>query len=238
MVDARLPAEWLGAPRYEDLSDRAFRILAGALMWSNTHGTDGEIPRRCSRLLHPEGDSAEAFAELEGAGFWQATDDGYCLIGWSDALHQSTAAEVERNRANARDRQRRRRAVAVATDVTRDVTHSVPGDVTPDVGSGSRHYAGAERALVTGDVTRDIRGDDEPESPFCSIHPVGTTEPCGGCARARVSLEARDRIVAPRTPWNCDVDGHKLVVDGSCAICVFRGGSEPRSSSVRTAATF
>ena len=71
MVDARLPAEWLGLPRFDGLSDRAWRILTGAIMWSNAHGTDGEIPDRYTRMLHPDGDDQDAFRQLENAKFWE-----------------------------------------------------------------------------------------------------------------------------------------------------------------------
>ena len=72
MVDARLPAEWLGSIRIDNLSDRAFRILAGALMWCNGQGTDGSVPARYTKYLHPDGDDQDAFDELEAAGLWIA----------------------------------------------------------------------------------------------------------------------------------------------------------------------
>ncbi|MET0859938.1 MAG: hypothetical protein ABW091_02800 [Microbacterium sp.] len=64
MVDARLPAEWVGSIRIDDLSDRAFRILAGARMWRNGQGTGGAILARNTRYLHPDGNDQTAFDEL------------------------------------------------------------------------------------------------------------------------------------------------------------------------------
>ncbi|MGC5223865.1 hypothetical protein ACPW96_14935 [Micromonospora sp. DT81.3] len=231
MVDARLPAEWLGSIRIDDLSDRAFRILAGALMWCNGQGTDGSIPARYTRYLHPDGNDQAAFDELEKAGIWTRVDDGYFLDGWSTDLRQSTAAEVERYRESSRLRQkayRDRRRVGVATaapsppdypmstrDVTRDPTHDVTNDVTANVGSGSLIGPEKRSAYATRNVTRNA------DSPFCRKHPAGTPEPCGACARARLALAARHSTIAG-LGWDCSSDGHKLVVDGTCAVCDHR----------------
>ena len=226
MVDARLPAEWLGSIRIDDLSDRAFRILAGALMWCNSQGTDGSIPTRYTKYLHPDGNDQAAFDELERAGIWAHADDGYTLVGWSTALRQSTAAEVEHYRESSRLRQKayrdRRRAGGAASSVSvaeepqsvLDVTRHEVGDVTANVGSGSL-IESKKSAYIARDVTRNA------ESPFCQKHPTGTTDPCGACARARVALAARESTI-PGLGWDCSSDGHKFVVDGTCAVCDFR----------------
>ncbi len=227
MVDARLPAEWLGSIRIDDLSDRAFRILAGALMWCNGQGTDGSIPVRYTRYLHPDGTDQAAFDELEKAGIWTRVDDGYLLQGWSTDLRQSTAAEVEHYRESSRLRQkayrdRRRAADADAAAsvlgeprTTREVTRNAARDTTVNVGSGSLTNSLKKSAYSTRDVTRNA------DSPFCRKHPAGTPDPCGACARARVSLEARQSTI-PGLGWDCSIDGHKFVVDGTCAVCDFR----------------
>ncbi len=203
MVDARLPAEWLGSIRIDNLSDRAFRILAGALMWCNGQGTDGTIPARYTKYLHPDGDDEAAFDELERAGIWSRGADGYLMSGWSDELRQSTAEEVARYKEAARLRQRayrerRRNGTSPAApthshpaSVTRDVTRDTTDDVTANVGSGSsRERQKEKRAYATRDVTRDA------PSPFCAKHPSGTTEPCGACARARTGAGGQPGHVA------------------------------------------
>ena len=227
MVDARLPAEWLGSLRIDKLSDRAFRVLAGALMWCNGQGTDGAVPARYTKYLHPDGDDQDAFDELEASGLWSRTEDGYLLAGWSDDLHQSTAEEIQRYRDAAkrrqqayRDRQREtdsqtQRATAQEPRAMRDVTHNVTRDVTAHVGSGSLSATTEKSAYVTRNVTRHA------DSPFCAKHPVGTSDPCGACARARTAHEARQNTI-PGLGWDCAVDGHKLVVDGTCAVCAYR----------------
>lgn len=235
MVDARLPAEWLGSIRIDNLSDRAFRILAGALMWCNGQGTDGSVPARYTKYLHPDGEDSAAFDELEQAGIWNRTEEGFLLVGWSKELRQSTAAEVEHYREGARLRQKayrdRRRVASVDPDsqpdstprAMRHVTRDATRDTTANVGSGSINEVPKERAYevrnVTGNVTRDE------SSPFCARHPHGTSRPCGACARARTALEAHENRLTIRG-WDCAVDGHKLVTDGTCAVCAFR----PRKS--------
>lgn len=232
MVDARLPAEWLGSIRIDNLSDRAFRVLAGALMWCNGQGTDGAVPDRYTKYLHPDGDDPAAFEELERAGLWEHVDDGYRLVGWATALRQSTAEEVARYREGAQRRQKeyrdRQRAMPAVTPPPRaigalpaeDVTHNGARDVTSNVGSGSLTEPGKKtRAYATRDTTAHVTRNAD--SPFCAKHPEGTLEPCGACARARTALEARENRLSIGG-WDCTVDGHKLVTDGTCAVCAFR----------------
>lgn len=223
MVDARLPAEWLGSIRIDNLSDRAFRILAGALMWCNGQGTDGSIPARYTKYLHPDGDDPAAFAEIERAGIWTRTDDGYVMDSWSTGLRQSTAAQVAEYREGSRQRQKRyrdrqRKAAASYVDpsnVTGDVMRNATREVTANVGSGSFSETRKKSAYASRNVTRNA------DSPFCRKHPEGTKEPCGACARVRVALAARQSTL-PGLGWDCTIDGHKLVVDGTCAVCDYR----------------
>lgn len=231
MVDARLPAEWLGSIRIDNLSDRAFRVLAGALMWCNGQGTDGVVPDRYTKYLHPDGDDPSAFDELERAGLWERTAEGFLLAGWSGDLRQSTAEEVSRYREAARRRQkayrdRQRGALNVAPvdqseapPLTGDVTRNGTHHVTADVGSGSLSVSPTERAYGGHNVTHNA------DSPYCRKHPAGTPQPCGACARARTAFEAQQHDTS-RRGWDCSLDGHKFVADGSCAVCFLR----PRQS--------
>lgn len=50
---------------------------------------------------------------------------------------------------------------------------------------------------------------------------MGTSDPCGAWARARTAHEACQNTIAG-LGWNCAIDGHKLVVDGTCAVCTYR----------------
>lgn len=125
MTDARLPGRWLNDPDLLDLSDRFWRVHTGALMWSAEQGTDGLIPAKVLRLLHPEGATAEDARGLISAGLWAAEGPGYRVLRWDAS--QSLAADVERARASNRERQARHRAKASkAGSVTRDVTRVSP----------------------------------------------------------------------------------------------------------------
>lgn len=115
-MDARLRGDWLGQPRFDDLSDRAWRVLTVAMMWSATQGTDGVVPRRYVEMaLHPDGPQPAAVEELVAAGLAVIGDDAsLALVGWSDDLGQATARQVAGRREKARERQQRRRDAARA----------------------------------------------------------------------------------------------------------------------------
>lgn len=148
MTDARLRSSWLGLMLFDDLSDAAWRVFTGGLMWSAEQGTDGFIPRRYVRTLHPDGENPEAVAEIAAAGLWEVTDAGVQFADWDGELGQSTAAQVEEYRRKGRERARRFREAAkrrreagsseqasqpaTADSATRDVTR----DVTANVGIG------------------------------------------------------------------------------------------------------
>lgn len=145
MTDARLRGEWLHALKFNELSGDAWRVFTSALMWSAESGTDGRVPMRYVRLLHPDGDKPDAAAELVTAGIWNRTADGYQLVDWDGALGQSTAAQVETYKAHARKRSRdfrERERVKLAKSVTRDATDDVTRDVREHVGKGEGEGSG------------------------------------------------------------------------------------------------
>jgi hypothetical protein len=142
VTDARLPGHFLNMPRFDELSDAAVRVLVCSLMWSAEQGTDGAIPARYLRLLHPDGKRPEAFAELVRAGFWQESDFGYEMPGWSTWLRQSTAEQVERYRAGNRMRQQAKRDRAHNAAIKAANTRHVTRDVSRDVGEGEGEGTG------------------------------------------------------------------------------------------------
>ncbi|UIN30918.1 hypothetical protein [Microbacterium binotii] len=156
MTDARLRGEWLTAAAHDGLSDAAYRVLHNALMHSAEQGTDGAISRRELRFLYPGPLKKEVLDELTAAGFWAETDEGFQMIGWATTLGQSTAADVEAYRRNARERQRRRREKLSGTPDAIDDAHrlqaeGVTGDVTDSVTRD-----------VMGNVGKDRTGPDRP----------------------------------------------------------------------------
>jgi hypothetical protein len=137
MTDARLPCHWLHDPTLENLSDRAWRTYTGSLMWCAEHGTDGRIPMRSLRLLHPDGVDRDTAAALVTAGLWKHVHDGYEIPDWD--AHQSLAVDVEwqrqRNRRKVADYRARERAKAARPE---GVTGYVTGYVTDYSGGEAR----------------------------------------------------------------------------------------------------
>lgn len=212
MADARLRGAWLGKMRFDDLSDTAWRVFTSALMWSTEQGTDGAIPARYVRFLHPDGEQPEAVEELVAAGLAKRVDDGLELIDWAGELGQSTAEQVEEYKRNARERQRKRRQ-RVASQSNEQGAGESPADESQAVRDDS-----APRD-VTANVTRDITRDVGPgpgkelksiaPSRFCARHPEGTDSPCTPCKTARLAFEdsekanARPSVPRPSMPDEC-----------------------------------
>lgn len=160
MTDARLRGEWIGKIKFDNLSDTAWRVFTTGLLWSAEQGTDGHIPSRYLRTLHPDGEKPDALREIAQAGIWETSPTGVQFIDWAGKLGQSTALEVETAKAQARERQRRWRdaqrqktAKSIGfTDTTpealkqlsemRDVTRDIPRPDTGDVGRGKGEGTG------------------------------------------------------------------------------------------------
>lgn len=165
MTDARLPGRWLTDPDLEALTDRTWRIHTCALMWSAEQGTDGKIPSRTLRLLHPDGATRDDADALVLAGLWAADGEEFQILHWERT--QTLAAAVEqtrernrRNQARWRERERDRRAEPGSS--TRRVSAYESGDVGA--------YAGGE----------DRRGEDSsPTSPEVTIQRA-TSQPGDG----------------------------------------------------------
>ena len=125
MTDARLPGRWLTDPHLEALSDRLWRVHTGALMWSAEQGTDGLIPRRTLRLLHPDAATLDDAAMLVDEGLWVVEGDAFRVLDWEQS--QSLDADIKRRRELDRERKRRQRS---KPDVTRDGMQDESRDVT------------------------------------------------------------------------------------------------------------
>ena len=109
MVDARLPARWLQMMQFDALSDEAWRVFTGGLMWCVANSTDGHVPARYLKELHPGGVKPAAYDEILAGGLWEETTDGYQFIEWRKVLGQSTAQEVEDYLVKGRVRAQRSR---------------------------------------------------------------------------------------------------------------------------------
>jgi len=178
-TDARLPSHWLTDPDVDLLTDRAWRTLTGALMWSNGAGTDGRIRPNALRFLHPLGVDEPTAAELVRGGYWTSVEGGgYQVSHWTRS--QSLAAEVERLRENNRTRkQQQRQREREAASVTRDTTEAVTEVVTRDTAGEDSDRQGSVREL-------ELVGKSAGESPP-ALTSVPAPGECPNCARLRVN---------------------------------------------------
>lgn len=235
MTDARLRGEWLTSLNFSNLSDTAWRVFTGALMWSAEQETDGVIPIRFLRSLHPSFDDLPVvYSEIEAAGLWRVKDDEYEFSGWSkrgaEGLGQSTAEQVRAYREGTRKRQQQYRDRQKGSPLKSPrVTHNVTGDVTANetenVGSLSLKRS-IEGAYVTNDVTHNA----EPPSRFCTQHPHGSDgKPCGACRDARLARDDWEHAqkltptpIAPRVDPGNYCASHPGYIDdrnSPCARC-------------------
>jgi len=142
MTDSRLREEWLGNMKFDGLSDAAWRVFTNGLIWCNKNGTDGFVPNRYLKHLHPDGEQPAAYRELEDESIWKLGELGAFYADWAGVLGQSTAEEVAAYKANAANRSRKYRAELKTrlenknARVTRDATRDDTRDVREHVGKG------------------------------------------------------------------------------------------------------
>jgi hypothetical protein len=214
MVDTRLRGDWLHNPRFDDLSNDAWRLFTLAMMWSNEQGTDGHVPTRYARILHPDIDIAVA-AELAAAGLVEQTDDGIQLVGWDSDLGQSSAEYVSRKREEARLRMRnvrQSRSTSGARE-SMNVRANRAENVHTDVGQAPSSSSSSPGAYVP----PNVRAND-----VCPKHPNGDIgEPCAQCAAVR---QARAAKPTPTPRAAKPGDGHVCRPDefGNCVLCQTR----------------
>ena len=98
------------------LSDPAFRLHVSAIFWSALNLTDGWVPAESIPDIAPGLRRLEGLAaELVGRGLWHESNHGCkdCVLppdGWMVhhyLTYQPSKAQVEKERADARERQRR-----------------------------------------------------------------------------------------------------------------------------------
>lgn len=202
MTDTRLPEHFLTAPTLDGLSSDAFRVYVNGLMWSVTHGTDGLLPERSLRFLHPEGKRPELAAELVATGLWERDDAGHHVRDFLD--FQTPAEQVERARAFTRERKRRQRDRECADDPDGDnlSVSRVTGRVTERVTSGVTSEDRTGQAVVE-ETNYETFVGDQPEDEQ-SGEPVATGVRCYSCKSSN-----------PAGAAVCGWCGNRIHADGS-----------------------
>lgn len=193
MTDARLPGRWLTDPNLEALSDRLWRVHTGALMWSAEQGTDGLIPRRTLRLLHPDAATSDDATTLVSEGLWAVEGDGFRVLDWENS--QSLDADVKRRRELDRERKRRQRSKA---NVTRDSMRDESRDVRRE--SSRRGESEDFSSRVSVSETRDARDDEIVEAEIVELDHFETAWRSWPKRERRVEAEAAFEDAATRHP--------------------------------------
>jgi hypothetical protein len=205
LVDARLNGLWLNSFKYDALTDLEWRVFTGGLMWAAENLTDGLVPARYLRMLHPDGEQREAIDGITKHGLWEAVEGGYQFIDWAGELHQSTADSIEGYRAkgrvraaNSRQRQRERNAstehastrfpASPPNDVRPNVTH----DVRPDVGKGTGKGKGIgyEPGITNNEAVNEKTGEVKEFWPVAQIG-TGAADNCRVCGDRLYSEESK-----------------------------------------------
>lgn len=108
MTDTRLHPTFLSSPKIDALEDADFRTYVNGLVYAASQETDGAIPRRSLRLLHPTADLLACAASLVRAGLWEPQADGWRVHDFLD--FQTSKAQASAAREAARKRKAKSRA--------------------------------------------------------------------------------------------------------------------------------
>lgn len=133
MADTRLPDRWLLMPKQRSLSDAAWRLLTGLLMYSNQQESDGWVDESAYSMCYPRALTTEQltalFQELEGKGWITQRANGLQILDWAES--QTTRAEHENRREKTNQRVKRLRAAKTEDESKSDVTQVVTPLQTP-----------------------------------------------------------------------------------------------------------
>jgi hypothetical protein len=180
MTWTKLGDEYLLDPAILKVPRGARLMHIESVIWSNSHGTDGKIPRHMLARFSDEPDTEQAAKELISAGLWDTTEMGWAVVGFLD--QQPSAEDVERTGQLVRNRQRRQRQHRNGDHSLCDgrYCHQAAGGETPDPEDTVAESVNGTPA--TRDITRDLRGESRLPVPARPVptRPVGTREGRGG----------------------------------------------------------
>jgi hypothetical protein len=176
------------------LSDRAFRLHVSAICWCSHNLTDGRISdREMTLVAHVRGLKATA-KQLEDAGLWDRTDDGWIVHDFLDynPSREQALAERKKNAARQEKFRQKRNGKPVPPDGP-----DAPGTHDGDTNAARRRH--------DGDTTATGKRH-EPEA-----------EPQVNGFRNGVTNGAPSRPVPTRTPDMADVGGDSRGSTGRAA---------------------
>jgi hypothetical protein len=172
-----------GHPKRLQLSYSAIGLWTVAGSWVARNLTDGHVPRAVLRTL---GGSKRDVNALINAGLWVDTPGGWQFKDWDH--YQKTKAQVERDRALARERMGKARNGYREVEQPPDVTQSVRANIDGTNASSSTSHTKPSQAKPTQSIPSNNYLEGEAPTPNCSKHPNGTDDPCGGCGDAKRRL--------------------------------------------------
>jgi len=191
------------------LSDRAFRLHVSAICWSSENLTDGRIgDRELPLVAHIRGLKATA-KQLEDAGLWDRTDDGWMIHDFLDynPSREQILAERKKNAARQEKFRQRRNGKPVPPDGA-DAPETHDGDTNAarrrhdgdTTATGNRHEVQTEPQVngFRNGVTNGVPSRPVP-SPTPSMADLGGD----GAASSQVDLDAY-------APSPIEIDGFQL----------------------------
>lgn len=158
-----------------------------SIAYSSRNLTDGFIPAGIAPRLTDFDNPAELAARLVANGLWKTVDGGWQIHDYH--LHQRTAAEVEEQRAEARERQARSRnsktartprATDTATPQVNPMSQTCHSDVTRDMRVTHPPLSRARHSEVTQPEPETEPETHQPPNPPVDNHTVADPTANGG----------------------------------------------------------
>lgn len=178
------------------LSDRAFRLHVSAMCWCAENLTDGRIAdRELALIAHVRNIKATA-KQLEDAGLWDRTDDGWAIHDYLDYNPSRDQVQAERKKNAERQEKFRRRKNG----------KPVPPDGSDAPSNGASNGVTKTGETHDGDTTATRREHDGDTTATGSVPLLETTSQVTEI-RNGVTNETPSRPVPTPTPYMADVGG-------------------------------
>lgn len=182
------------------LSDRAFRLHVSAICWCSENLTDGRIAdRELSLITRIRGMKATA-KQLEDAGVWDRTDDGWVIHDYLDfnPSRDQVLAERKKNAERQEKFRRRKNGKPVPPDGS---------DAPSNAGSNGVTSEGPDAAETHDSDTTAARRRHDGDTTATGSRPLPEANPQVTPIRNGVTNEAPSRPVPSPTPYMAEVGG-------------------------------